>query len=82
MTAVEKCFKVTNNLFIAKEKFKSMFQEFEIGRKLQHQGIVKTLFFVRQSKFLEALNGNKEKFYIIMELMEGGNLSEYLDTLP
>ena len=47
-----------------------------------HPGIVKTLFFVRQSKFLEALGGNKEKFYIIMELMEGGNLSEYLATLP
>ena len=82
MTAVEKCFKVTNNPFIAKEKFAAMFKEFEIGRKLRHPGIVETLFFVRQSKYLEALGGNKEKFYIIMELMEGGNLGEYLDTLP
>ena len=80
MTAVDKCFKITNNTAIAKEKFKSMFKEYEIGRKLKHPGIVKTLFFARQSKYLEALGGNKEKLHIIMELMEGGNLSEYLDT--
>ena len=78
MTAVEKCFKITNNQFIAKEKFVSMFKEFEIGRKLKHPGIVNSLFFIRQTKYIEVLDGYKEKLYIIMELMEGGNLAEYL----
>ena len=82
MTAVEKCFKITNNPFIAKEKFISMFKEFEIGRKLKHPGIVNSLFFIRQTKYIEALDGYKEKLFIIMELMEGGNLAEYLQKQP
>ena len=52
MIAVEKCFKITNNPFIAKEKFVSMFKEFEIGRKLKHPGIVNSLFFIRQTKYI------------------------------
>lgn len=60
------------------EKFREMFKEFRIGCELDHPNIVKYHYFLRR----QTPSLKQHELHIIMELCEGGNLKEYLDTLP
>ena len=48
-TCVDKLRKVINNDTIAKDAYQIMFKEFDIGRRLNHPGIVKTIYFLKLS---------------------------------
>ena len=54
-----------------------MFREFEIGRQLNHPGIIKNLFYVRRRN-----DADEQENALLLELMEGGNAQEFLDSLP
>ena len=72
--------KVFNNEKIAQDVFAEMYKEFEIGCALAHEGIVKYLYFVRMDS---AANKRKEQeFHILIEMMDGGNLEQYLAEMP
>ena len=60
--------------------FQEMYKEFSIGCTLNHPSIINYKYFVRQHSLQ---HGDKEQeFHIFMELMEGGNLEEYLNKMP
>ena len=54
-----------------------MFREFEIGRQLKHPNIIKNLFYVRRRN-----DADEQENALLLELMEGGNAQEFLDSLP
>ena len=55
-----------------------MYKEFRIGCELDHPHIVSYHYFLRR----QTPSLNQHELHIIMELCEGGNLKEYLDSLP
>ena len=59
-----------------------MFKEFDIGRRLDHPGIVKTMYFLKMSQFSKKLSGYNNEFHIFLEYMEGGSLQSFLSTMP
>ena len=59
-----------------------MFKEFDIGRRLNHPGIVKTIYFLKLTEYDPSIKGNNNEFHIFQEFMEGGSLSAYLQDLP
>ena len=69
--------KVLNNDKLTQQVFENMFREFEIGRQLRHSGIIKNLFYVRRKN-----DSNEQENAILLELMAGGNVQEYMDSLP
>ena len=76
-TCVAKIRKVLNNDKLSQQVFENMFREFEIGRQLRHPSIIKNLFYVRRKN-----DANEQENAILLELMAGGNVQEYMDTLP
>ena len=76
-TCVIKLRKVLNNQTLCESIFVSMFREFEIGRQLNHPGIIKNLYFVRKRN-----ESDEQELAILLELMQGGNAQEYIDSLP
>lgn len=78
IVCVDKLRRVYNNLEMSEQVFKDMYREFSIGCTLNHPGIVEYKYFVRQS----ASRTKDEEFHIFIELMDGGNLEEYLARMP
>ena len=77
---VDKLHKVFNNEQITNQKFQEMYKEFMIGCSLQHPGVVRYLYFIRQNS---RKHGAKEQeFHILLEFCQGGNLEQYLSSLP
>lgn len=76
-TCVIKLRKVLNNDDLSKSIFVNMFREFEIGRQLNHPGIIKNLYYVRRKN-----DSDEQENAILLELMSGGNAQEYIDSLP
>jgi len=73
MTCVIKQNKVLNNDKLAREAFCEMFKEFEMTRKINHPGIVKTMYFLKRTK--PAPRGQQVlECNILLEHMAGGNL--------
>ena len=60
--------KILNNDKLCESIFINMFREFEIGRQLNHPGIVRNLYYVRRKNESE-----EQENAILLELMEGGN---------
>jgi hypothetical protein len=57
-------------------KFREMYKEFRMGCYLDHPGIVKYKYFLRQDS---KENGPLEQeFHILIELYQGGNLLQYI----
>ena len=75
-----KMISVLNNEPLAAQTFQQMFKEFSIGCKLRHPGIIEYMYFVRRDS--PKMGKREQEFHIIMELMEGGNLQQYLDQMP
>lgn len=69
--------KVLNNDKLCAQIFASMFREFEIGRKLDHAGIIKNMYFVRRRN-----EADEQENLIMLEVMEGGNAQEFIDSRP
>jgi serine/threonine protein kinase len=63
---------------MAEKVFEDMYREFSIGCTLSHPNIVDYKYFVRQS----ASKNQEQEFHIFIELMDGGNLEEYLQSMP
>ena len=74
MTCADKQRKVCNNDEISKEAFAIMFKEFDIGRRLDHPGIIKTMHFLKLSQYSRSKSGYDNEFHMFIEYMEGGNL--------
>jgi serine/threonine protein kinase len=51
-----------------------MYKEYAIARNLVHPNIVSYKYFVRKG----GEKSNEEEFHIILELLEGGNLKDYI----
>lgn len=62
---------------MAVKVFDDMYREFSIGCTLNHPGIVEYKYFVRQTA-----HKSEQEFHIFIELMDGGNLEEYLGNCP
>jgi hypothetical protein len=80
LSCVDKMKKIFNNEKIAEEVFSEMYKEFKIGCALAHSGIVKYLYFVRM--FSNANKRKEQEFHILIEMMNGGNLEQYLADMP
>lgn len=63
---------------MAQTVFAEMYREFSIGCTLNHPGIVNYRYFIRQTN----AKSKEEEFHTFIELMEGGNLEEYLADMP
>lgn len=66
--------KVTNNEELAQQVMNEMYKEFSIAKDLLHPNIVSYKYFVRK----RGDRDRDEEFHIILELLEGGNLKEYI----
>jgi serine/threonine protein kinase len=51
-----------------------MYKEYAIAKNLVHPGVVSYKYFVRKG----GDKANEEEFHIILELLEGGNLKDYI----
>lgn len=51
-----------------------MYKEYAIAKNLVHPNIVSYKYFVRKG----GDKTNEEEFHIILELLEGGNLKDYI----
>ena len=71
---VDKCRKILNNEELAYKTFEQLYSEFNIGQDLDHQNIVEYQYFI--SNFYK--KSRIHEFHIIQELMEGGDLNQYL----
>ena len=68
--------KVHNNEVLAQRVMNEMYKEYAIARNLVHPNIVSYKYFVRKG----GEKTNEEEFHIILELLEGGNLKDYIQT--
>jgi len=66
--------KVLRNPELEEKSFREMYREFSIGCTLDHPGIVSYKYFVRQK-----VRHGEQEFHILIDLMEGGNLEQYLN---
>lgn len=71
---VTKMKKVHNNEVLAQKVMNEMYKEYAIARNLVHPNIVSYKYFVRKG----GEKSNEEEFHIILELLEGGNLKDYI----
>ena len=71
-----------NNTEISNDVYTSMLKEFDIGRRLDHPGIIKTMYFLKLSTFNKSFGGYNNVFHILLEYMKGGNLQGFLSGLP
>ena len=78
LSCVDKVVEVSGASSALTEKFREMYKEFRIGCELDHPNIVNYHYFLRR----QTPSLNQHELHIIMELCEGGNLKEYLDSLP
>ena len=71
---VDKMRKVYNNKQLAESVLYDMYSEFCIAKDLCHENIVEYKYFMRNYE-----KSTKEyEFHIIMELLEGGDLDQYI----
>lgn len=70
---------------MSEKVFGDMYREFSIGCTLDHPGIVQYKYFVRQQAKASGQqpmhvnpHAREQEFHIFIELMDGGNLEEYL----
>lgn len=66
--------KILKNKNESEKAFTSSFNEFEIGRKLKHCGIVKYLYFVRIGPQWNKAGDEDDEFHILIEYMQGKSL--------
>lgn len=71
---VDKTRRVYNNPKIAEQTLQDMLSEFIMGKDLVHPNIIEYKYFMRK---YDQLTQNNE-FHIIMELMEGQDMEDYL----
>ena len=71
--------KVLNNDKLAQESFVDMFKEFEMQRRIQHEGIVKTMYFLKRTKPGKRRGEEEMELNLILEHMQGGDLQKYLN---
>ena len=70
--------KVFNNPNLEFEVFCGMFKEFQISSRFKHPNIVDNWFFTwKESK----LDKQEKEFNIIGEIVKGGNLQKYIESL-
>jgi serine/threonine protein kinase len=68
--------KVVNNEELAQKVMNEMYKEYAIAKDLVHPNIVSYKYFIRKGGDNE--RANEEEFHIILELLEGGNVKEYI----
>lgn len=71
----DKVRKVYNNKDLASQTLKDLFAEFTLAKDLIHSNIIEYKYFMRKYE-PESLN---YEFHIIMELMDGENMEDYLE---
>ena len=67
--------KILNNEELASTQMKHMHSEFYLGKNLTHPSLIEYKYFFR--KYDE--NSKEHEFHILMDLMEGGDLENYLE---
>lgn len=72
---VDKMKKILNNEELAATFMKRMYSEFYLGKNLLHPSLIEYKYFMR--KYDES--SKEHEFHIVMDLMEGGDLEQYLE---
>lgn len=72
---VDKMKKILNNEELANTFMKRMYSEFYLGKNLRHPSLIEYQYFMRKFD----ADTKEHEFHIIMDLMEGGDLDQYLE---
>ena len=72
---MDKMKKILNNEELAVTFMKRMYSEFYLGKNLLHPSLIEYKYFMR--RFDESTK--EHEFHIIMDLMDGGDLEQYLE---
>lgn len=64
--------KIINNKDLARKVYEEMQREYSIGRSLKHPNIVEYFYFVKKE------SGERAEYNMILELMDGGNLRDFV----
>ncbi len=64
--------KTFNNRDLAQKVYEEMLKEYKIGRQLKHPNVVEYFYLVKKEV------GEKAECHIILELMDGGNLRDFV----
>ena len=72
---VDKMKKILNNDELANTVMKRMYSEFYLGKNLLHPSLIEYKYFMKKYDSLS----KEHEFHILMDLMEGGDLEQYLE---
>ena len=72
---VDKMKKILNNDELANTVMKRMYSEFYLGKNLLHPSLIEYKYFMKKYDS----QSKEHEFHILMDLMEGGDLEQYLE---